>query len=81
MYPRVPVHIAIIIGYFVMRLTIPAVWMLGIWLALQALIAFATIGAGQQGGIAFWAHIGGFVAGFLLIRLFHIPRTIPGREV
>ena len=81
LYPRVPVHIAIILGYFVMRRTIPAVWMLGIWLALQALSAFATIGAGQQGGIAFWAHIGGFVAGFLLIRLFHIPRTIPGRDV
>ena len=81
LYPRVAVHIAIILGFFVIQRTIPAFWMLGIWLALQVIGALATMGTGQQGGTAFWAHIGGFVAGYLLIRVFHNSRSLPGREV
>ncbi len=81
LYPRVSVHIAIILGFFVLRRTIPALWMLGIWLALQAVSAFATIQTGQQGGVAFWAHIGGFVAGFLLIRVFHGAGVKTGRSI
>jgi membrane associated rhomboid family serine protease len=70
LFPRVSVHIAIILGFFIFRRTIPALWMLGIWLALQAVSALAVPHAGSQGGVAFWAHIGGFVAGFLLIQVF-----------
>jgi len=43
---------------------------LGYWFVLQLL--FGTVGAlsGAQGGVAVWAHVGGFVAGLLLIKLF-----------
>ena len=81
LYPRVSVHIAIILGFFVLRRTIPVLWMLGIWLGLQAVSAFATISTGQQGGVAFWAHIGGFVAGFLLIKVFKGYPGAPGRSL
>ncbi len=81
LFPKVSVHIAIILGFFILRRTIPALWMLGIWLALQAISAFATINTGQQGGVAFWAHIGGFVAGFLLIKVFKGAPGAPGRSV
>lgn len=70
LFPKVQVHIAIILGFFVMRHTISALWMLGIWLAMQAVSGYLAIQSGQQGGVAFWAHIGGFVCGFLLINLF-----------
>jgi membrane associated rhomboid family serine protease len=49
--------------------------MIGLWFALQVLTGVATIGdGGEDGGVAVWAHVGGFVAGFLLVRLF---RTRP----
>ena len=75
LYPKVRVHIAIILGFFIMRQTIPALWMLGLWLGIQAVSAFATAQSGMQGGVAFWAHIGGFVAGFLLVPLFSHSRN------
>ena len=70
LFPKVQVHIAIILGFFIVRHTIPALWMLGIWLGMQGISAFFSMQGGQQGGVAFWAHIGGFVAGFLLIKIF-----------
>ncbi len=42
--------------------------MLGFWFLLQFLMSAMT--AGQQGGVAYWAHIGGFVAGMVLILPF-----------
>ena len=69
-YPKVRVHIAIILGFFVLRHTIPAFVMLGLWLALQFVSVVLTAGSSAQGGVAFWAHIGGFLAGFLLVPIF-----------
>ena len=71
-FPNVKVHIAIILGFFILRRTIPAFWMLAIWLGLQAISAIINISTGQQSEIAFWAHIGGFVGGFLLVPLFRV---------
>ncbi len=81
LFPKVKVHIAIVLGFYVMRQTIPALWMLGIWLGMQAISAYLTIGSGQQGGVAFWAHIGGFAAGFVLIRLFQTDANRQVRQV
>jgi len=43
---------------------IPALAMIGFWFVLQVLLASVT---GISGGVAYWAHIGGFIAGALLI--------------
>lgn len=55
---------------------LPAVVFLGLWFVFQLFSGFGTIG-GAGGGVAFWAHIGGFVAGYLLARLFAVHRQRP----
>lgn len=80
LYPKVKVHIAIILGYFIISRTIPALWMLGIWLGFQVISAWVNLQFGTLGGVAFWAHIGGFVAGFLLIKLF-TSKHVLAREI
>lgn len=65
LYPRVRVY-TITWLVLIFRLTVPAWVMLGYWFALQLLGA----GVDQVGGVAVWAHIGGFVAGAVLINVF-----------
>ena len=65
LYPRVQVHLLLILGFFVTTVAVPAVFMLGYWFLLQLLGGFSSIAG--QGGVAFWAHAGGFAAGALLI--------------
>jgi len=69
MYPRVKVHIFVPIFIIFWTFRVPAWVMLGYWIALQALQGITSFGSGG-GGIAFWAHIGGFAAGAVLIYLF-----------
>ena len=71
LYPTVRVRIAIILGFFIIRHTIPAWVMLGIWLGIQLLGGFASLASSTGAGVAFWAHIGGFLTGFLLIQLIY----------
>jgi membrane associated rhomboid family serine protease len=71
LYPRVRVHTLLFFGIFVTRVALPAYVMLGYWAVLQLLGGLVTLsGVARGGGVAFFAHIGGFVAGLILIRLF-----------
>jgi rhomboid family protein len=67
LYPRVRVHMLVFLFIFVTRIVVPAYLMLGYWFLLQLLGGSASQG---EGGVAFWAHVGGFVAGAALIRVF-----------
>jgi membrane associated rhomboid family serine protease len=69
LYPRVRVYTWIPPFFF---LPLRAAFLLGYWFLIQLGMGLVTVGpeAGHQGGIAVWAHIGGFVAGLVLIRLF-----------
>lgn len=49
---------------------IRAVLFLGVWFAVQILSGIEEGGSGQTAGVAWWAHVGGFLAGMLLIRIF-----------
>jgi membrane associated rhomboid family serine protease len=51
---------------------LPAILVLGFWFVLQIFYGVVTAGAGAQagGGVAWWAHVGGFVAGMLLLAVF-----------
>lgn len=60
--------------------TMPAFIVLGLWILLQVFSQISVVG-GQTGGIAYMAHIGGFVAGVALIFLFGARRAPPPREV
>jgi membrane associated rhomboid family serine protease len=75
LYPRVHVHMLVFFGFFVRMIAVPAVLMLGYWFVIQFLSGVATQGA-DGGGVAFWAHVGGFAAGALLIWIFRSPRLL-----
>jgi membrane associated rhomboid family serine protease len=68
LYPRVNVHMLFWLGFYVTTFAIPAWWMLGYWFVVQLVSGVGASGA--QGGVAFWAHVGGFVAGAALIFVF-----------
>src|SRR6185295_1996698 len=68
LYPRVRVHMLVILVIFVTRIVVPAYVMLGYWFLIQLIGGGLT--SGSEGGVAFWAHAGGFIAGALLILLF-----------
>jgi len=68
LYPRARVMTLFILGFFVRMIEIPAMVVLGFWFVLQFLNALSTPGTG--GGVAWFAHLGGFVAGIALIGLF-----------
>jgi membrane associated rhomboid family serine protease len=65
LYPHARVLALVPVFFFLRLMWIPAVVFLGLWFLLQILGIF-----GPSGGVAFWAHIGGFVAGLLLVRPF-----------
>jgi membrane associated rhomboid family serine protease len=64
-----------------MLTTVPAYVAVGLWFVFQLISAFGVIGQGPQsgGGVAFMAHIGGFLAGAMLVRLFALGGVEPAR--
>jgi membrane associated rhomboid family serine protease len=72
LFPRARVLTVVFIIFFVTLLEIPAVIMLGIWFVLQFLPAIGQVGtdAVSGGGVAYWAHVGGFAFGLAAIKLF-----------
>ena len=69
-YPKAKVLVVIPIVCFLMIRKIPAFVVLGLWFVIQLFYGLSSLGISQGGGVAFWAHIGGFAAGILLIYLF-----------
>ncbi len=70
LYPRAPIHMLVFLGFFVTRIIVPAYFMLGYWFMLQLLGVIPAIGGRNGGGVAVGAHVGGFLAGVLLIFFF-----------
>ena len=68
LYPRVRVLTLFFFFIFIRLIPLPAWVMLGYWFAIQLLSGTTTSAA--SAGVAFWAHIGGFVAGLTLVKLF-----------
>jgi len=69
-YPKARVLVVIPIVWFLTIRKIPAYIVLGFWFVMQLFYALSSLGISQGGGVAFWAHIGGFAAGIVLIYLF-----------
>jgi membrane associated rhomboid family serine protease len=73
LYPRARILTIVFLFFFFTFIEIPAMVMLGIWIFLQFLPAvgqLATPDVGGGGGVAYWAHLGGFVFGMAAIMLF-----------
>ena len=68
LFPRARVLVGIPLGFYLHTLYLPAIWVLAFWFALQLLSVLASDPA--AGGVAWLAHIGGFVGGLVLIPLF-----------
>lgn len=81
LYPRVRVHLLVVLGFFVTTVVVPAYLMLVYWFVLQLLGGLPTLNATGSGGTAFWAHVGGFVAGALLVYPFRDPRRVARHRV
>jgi rhomboid family protein len=69
LYPHVRVYAIVPIGIIPLSIALPAWTMLIYWAFLQLVSGLFTGVTGAQGGVAFWAHIGGFVAGVVLVKL------------
>jgi membrane associated rhomboid family serine protease len=74
-FPRARIDILVIIVFLVRIFTIPAWLMLGLWFGLQLVNGLSTDLAG--GGVAYWAHAGGFAAGVLLVLPLWLARGGP----
>jgi len=80
LFPYARVLTLLIIGFFIKFVHIPALIVLGFWIVVQLLNGFITfsaqsLGRGESGGVAWFAHIGGFLAGMLLLFLFRPRRS------
>ena len=68
-FPRARILTLIFFGFFIRIVAVPALFVLGFWFILQLLFALPSIGS-TSGGVAFFAHVGGFLAGIILFKLF-----------
>jgi len=75
LYPRVKVTMLIWLIVIITTIRVPAMFMLGYWLLVQFVGGIGSIG-NDSTGVAFWAHIGGFVAGAAMVWLFVNPRLL-----
>ena len=79
LFPYATILTLMVFGFFARTVHIPAVIVLGFWIVLQLINGWITVsvsamGRGESGGVAWFAHIGGFLAGMVLLLLFR-PRA------
>jgi membrane associated rhomboid family serine protease len=78
LYPRVRIQTLFIFFFIIRIIPVPAWLILGQWFALQLISTRTSAQAGA--GVAFWAHVGGFVAGALLVKLFENRKLVAARQ-
>ena len=69
-FPRAKVHILVILFIIIRTFKISALWVLGFWFVMQVLSGLGSLGSAQESGVAWFAHIGGFLAGMILVFFF-----------
>jgi membrane associated rhomboid family serine protease len=78
LFPGARVRVLVFLGIFITVIALPALVVIGFWIILQFIAGYAALGpeTTQTGGVAYWAHIGGFLAGILLVFIFRDPRAM-----
>lgn len=66
--------------FFIFIFDIPALVVLGLWFLQQLLAGIGALGANMHGGVAWWAHVGGFVAGAVLMPILALGAPPPDRD-
>lgn len=74
LFPRASVNTVIFLGFFVQVVRLPALIVIGFWAIIQFVNGIVERGALAEGGVAWFAHIGGFLFGVLVVLLF-VPRN------
>lgn len=83
LYPKAPITVlnppplSFFIGFFIV---VPAWFVIGAWFVVQLLSGVGSLGAVETGGVAFFAHVGGFLSGLLLVRPLHSGRPRHERD-
>ena len=75
LYPRARVFTLVPLLFFFTTIALPAWVMVGYWILLQVVGGLGALGS-SEGGVAFFAHVGGFAAGLVLIKLFARPEYV-----
>jgi membrane associated rhomboid family serine protease len=70
LFPRARIRTFIFLGFYITTVWVPAMVMLGYWFFIQLVGALPELAGTSGGGIAFWAHIGGFLTGMALVPVF-----------
>jgi membrane associated rhomboid family serine protease len=73
LFPKANVHTLIFLGFFITIVKIPALIVIGFWAIIQFINGMISTGLHEGGGVAWFAHIGGFLIGLLTIKLW-VPR-------
>lgn len=76
-FPQVQVRTLLFIGPFFTVTRIKAFFLIGFWILLQFIFGFASLGGADNGGVAYFAHIGGFIAGLILTQVFRKAGLLP----
>jgi membrane associated rhomboid family serine protease len=77
LYPQTRVLSIVFVLYFIRFVEVPAIIVLGLWFILQFLNGLTSLNTAPTGGVAYFAHIGGFVAGAALIFILGARRRSP----
>jgi membrane associated rhomboid family serine protease len=80
LFPTATVRTLLILGPFITMTRVPAILMIGFWFVTQVVAGVAALGTSAQTaaeGVAFWAHVGGFIAGLPLVLLLRQPERRP----
>lgn len=77
LYPTARILMVVPIFFYPIFFAIPAFFFAVYWFFVQVVSGAASLGLSGQGGVAWWAHVGGFVAGLALVRLFATRRPRP----
>jgi membrane associated rhomboid family serine protease len=76
LFPSRRVHV----WFFLSTMAVPAFIAVGLWFVFQVVNGLGALGGEEAGGIAYAAHIGGFIAGMILVKFFARPALAPGRQ-
>jgi len=75
LFPMSQIHTVVFLGFYITVIKIPALIVIGFWAIIQVVSGLISQGNAGQGGIAFFAHVGGFVAGLATIKLWQPRRS------
>jgi membrane associated rhomboid family serine protease len=78
LYPHARIWTLVVFGFFWRVVPVPALLVLGFWIVIQFLNGVVTFDRPDAGGVAFLAHVGGFVAGLALVSVFRRPPARSG---